>query len=191
MIADGASMACGRLRALRLECFVEIDPALGDMPIEGQSEKDLRGDTLQNKCWRVLESELPVVMRMPHNTATGSIQLLQPGKPLLNQSGTNALPLVLRQDRNRSKPVPIECAVGNGDGRERYVPNDSTVSLGDKRHGKRAVGSQCLDDELLGLIANFQRFECRDCDRGDLSDIGVRLVFDYDVCLHNVRFLLR
>lgn len=49
MIAGGARIACGRLRAIRLECFVEIDNALGNMPIERQDEKDLRRHSLMHK----------------------------------------------------------------------------------------------------------------------------------------------
>jgi len=56
---------------------VESDRALGNIAIERQCEKDFRWDSLMDKSWNVIESELLVVPRMPYETTAASVHAPQ------------------------------------------------------------------------------------------------------------------
>jgi hypothetical protein len=64
--------------ALRLESIVESDGALRCMPVERQSEEDLRWHSLMDKSRYVFEPKFPVVIRMAHETTALSIHIFQP-----------------------------------------------------------------------------------------------------------------
>jgi hypothetical protein len=49
------------------------------MSMEGQSEEDLLRYSLNHKAGYIPKPELPVVLRMSHDTAALSIQVLQAG----------------------------------------------------------------------------------------------------------------
>ena len=64
--------------AIRFESFVESDGALWSVPVERQSEKDLRWHSLMHKSRQVFEAEFPVVIRMSHETTSLNIHIFQP-----------------------------------------------------------------------------------------------------------------
>ena len=64
--------------AIRFESFMKGDFALRIMAAERQSEEDLPRNPLVHEAGDVLEPEFPVVRRMSHQTASLSIQTLQP-----------------------------------------------------------------------------------------------------------------
>ena len=63
--------------AIRLESIVKSDGALRSMPVERQSEEDLLWYSLMHKAGYILEPELPVVIRMPHETTSLSLHIFQ------------------------------------------------------------------------------------------------------------------
>ena len=69
--------------AIRLESLVESDVSLRSKSVESQSQEDLRRHPLVHKPRHVLEAKSPVVIRMPHETATLSIQVFQACQPFL------------------------------------------------------------------------------------------------------------
>lgn len=71
------SFAHTLLLAIRSESFVERDGALRSMPVERQSEKELRWNTPMHKFREVGEPEFSVVIRMPHETTSLSIHISQ------------------------------------------------------------------------------------------------------------------
>ena len=85
------------LLAICFESLVERNGALRSMSVKSEGEEDLAWHPLTHKTRHVREPELPVVIRMPHETAALSLQVSKPRKPFLYQSFANALPLVLRQ----------------------------------------------------------------------------------------------
>jgi hypothetical protein len=60
------------LLAIGREGFVESDLAPRNVPIKGQSEKDIRRHAFEYKSRLVLESELPVVVWMTNETASAT-----------------------------------------------------------------------------------------------------------------------
>lgn len=73
-----SSIACALLFAVGFESFVESDCALRSVPVERQSEKDLRWNTFMHKFRDVCEPEFSVVVRMPNETASSSIHVSKP-----------------------------------------------------------------------------------------------------------------
>jgi len=65
------------LLASGFECIVKNDRAPGSAPIEGESEEDLRWNLLKQKVGRVFEPKPLVVIRMTHNAASCSAEVLQ------------------------------------------------------------------------------------------------------------------
>jgi hypothetical protein len=65
------------LLAIRFESLVESDDALRRMPVERQSEEDFLWYTLMHKPGHALEPKFPVVIRMPHQAASLSIQAFE------------------------------------------------------------------------------------------------------------------
>jgi hypothetical protein len=127
-----STVASTLLLAIRFESFVESDRALGNISVERQCEKDFRWDSLEPESAYVLESELLVVLRMSYETTAARMHVPQLCQSFADQGFANALTLVFRQNRNRSKSVPVLRAVRNDDGRERNVPNYSAICLCDK-----------------------------------------------------------
>lgn len=56
-----------------MESLVKCDRSLGYAPIEAQSKEKFRRHPFEHQSWRVLESEFPVVLRMPDETATSGM----------------------------------------------------------------------------------------------------------------------
>ena len=136
-----SSVACTLLLAIRFEPFVESDRALRNIPVEGQCEKEFRRDSRESESVYVLESELPVVLRMADETTATRLHVPQLCQSFATQGLANALTLVFRQDGNRSKSVPVPCAVRNGHPRERNVTNYTAIHLCDKRYGEGIAGA--------------------------------------------------
>ena len=63
--------------AIRFETFVESDGALRSMPVERQSEEDLRWHSLIHQSRQVPEPEFLVVIRVSHETTSTSIHNFQ------------------------------------------------------------------------------------------------------------------
>jgi hypothetical protein len=61
--------------AVCLESFVKRDFALWNIPVKRQSEEDFLRDARMHEPGHVLESELPVILRMPNETAALSFQV--------------------------------------------------------------------------------------------------------------------
>src|SRR6056297_3283216 len=136
-----SSVSCTFLLAIRFESFVESDGSLGNIPVESKCDKEFLWHSLMDKFWNVIESELPVVLRMPYETTAASIHGPQSCQSLADQGPANALALVCRRDRNRSKSIPVRCAVGNGHGRERNVTSDPVIHLCDQRYREGIAGA--------------------------------------------------
>jgi hypothetical protein len=64
--------------AIRFESLVESDTAPRSLSVERQCEKNFRWDSFIDKFRDVIEPELFVVLRMPHETTTASLHALQP-----------------------------------------------------------------------------------------------------------------
>jgi hypothetical protein len=75
-----------------------------------------------------------------HNTASGSIQVLQSGQTFLNQRSANALTLILQQNRDRPQSEPVGCAVGNGHGGESHMSDHTAIPFRNQRHAEGVIG---------------------------------------------------
>ena len=64
-----------RLLGIRLESIVESDGALRSISVERQCEKDFRWHSLMDKPRHVFETNSLVVIRMPHETTSLSIDI--------------------------------------------------------------------------------------------------------------------
>ena len=100
------------------------------MALEGEREEDFRGNPLQPKDRRVLEPELPVILRVSHNaTPRGAKVLLKLRESFLNQGCADTLPMILRYYGDGAESVPVECSVRNCHWGERDMTNDLVVQL--------------------------------------------------------------
>lgn len=166
------------------ESFVESNRAPRDTPIEGESEENLRWYSLVHKFGYILEPELPVVIRVPDNAASRSIQVLQSKQSFPDQGRANPLPLMRWQHRNGSQSVPVGCTIGNGHGGKRQMPNHAAIQFRDQRYREGLGRAERHNDELLRVVADFQRFERSDRHFGYRVDIRLRLAFDEDPGFH-------
>jgi hypothetical protein len=98
----------------------------------------------------------------------------------MDQGLAEALALVLRPDGNRSETVPARGAVRDRHGRERNVTHHPAVEFRDQGHGQRPGGAQCLDNELLGVVADRQGRKGCHGHLGDGADVGGG--FSADAC---------
>jgi hypothetical protein len=135
---------------------VEGDHTARHRPAEGQGEEHLRRHAFEHQFRRIPEAELPVVVRMPDQAAALCAQLLQPPQPFRNQRLADAPALVLRQHRHRPQAVPVAGAVRNRHRREGDMADHAAVRFRDQRNRQRLRRAQCRDDELLGVVADFQ-----------------------------------
>jgi hypothetical protein len=119
----------------------------------------------------------------------GTVPIFQTSQPFFDQCFADALPLMLRQNGNRSQSIPVRCAVGDGHGRESNVPHHSAIHLCDQRYGTSLSGTQRLDDELLRVAADLQGLERCDRHLSDRANIVMRLVPDHDVAVYGLTFL--
>ena len=66
----------------------------------------------------------------------------------------------------------------------------TTIDFGNERYREGLGGAQCLDDELLRVIADLQGLERCNRHFGYAADIGVSLAPDFDFRFHASGFLL-
>ena len=130
--------------AIRSESFVESDRALRSMPGERESEEDLRRHALKPKSRYVPEPEFPVVSRMSHETTSLRLHRSQPRQSFLDQGLAEALPLVRRQHRNRSKSIPVWSAIRNGHRREGDMPYHPALHFCDERY-RECLGAAMMN----------------------------------------------
>ena len=64
------------------------------MPFDGEREKDFWWYSLMYKARWVLETELPVIVRLSHNAASRRIQILKTGQPFLYQGFADAVAML-------------------------------------------------------------------------------------------------
>lgn len=98
-------------RTDRSESLVERDSAPRQRPFEGHGEEDFGRNALENELRAVLEPEPSVVFRMPDQAAAARLHALKPRQAFTHQGLTDASALNLGQNRDRSEPVPVRCAV--------------------------------------------------------------------------------
>ena len=118
---------------IRFESFVESDSAPRSVSVEGPSEKDLRWNPLEHKFRHVFESEFPVVLPMSDETTSFGIQGFQPQQSLQYQGLADPPSLMLRQNRNRPKSVPVPGAIRNRHGREGIMSYHTAIQFRDQR----------------------------------------------------------
>jgi hypothetical protein len=177
-------MACTVLLAIRFECQVKLNDALRNMAIQRQGEEDLLRYALADKAPDVLEPEAPVVLRMSHEAASPGTKVFQTQYPFLYQRAANASSLVLRQDRHRSKSIPVRGPVGNRHRGKGDMSHYAPLHFSYKRDRERLGSTQCGNDELLRLIADGQRLERSGRNLGDGADIVTRFTSDEYLVRH-------
>ncbi len=63
----------------------------------------------------------------------------------------------------------------------------TAIHFCDKRYRQGLGGAQCLDDELLGVIADLQRLKRRNGHLGYRTHIGIGFAPDNDLRIHVIR----
>src|SRR5690606_204228 len=120
-----------------------------------QGEEELRRHSLDPKSRLIPEPELLVVPRMPNQTTSSRIHLLQPRQPFLDERFANPMALVLRQHRHWPQAVPVSSSVRDGHRGEGDMPNHATIHFCDQRYGERLRRAQRGNYELLGVVADL------------------------------------
>ena len=59
------------------------------------------------------------------------------------------------------------------------MPNHAPIQLSHELNSQSVGGAERGNDELLRVIADWQRTECRDCDISNGTDIGIGLTPDH------------
>lgn len=90
-----------------LESVMKSNSSLRHPAIKRQGEKNLLRNALKHQARDILKPEFCVVFRMPNEATSLRTHGFQTGQSFLYQRFANALPLVLRQYRNRPKTVPV------------------------------------------------------------------------------------
>ncbi len=77
---------------------------------------------------------------LPDNTCYVGVSFYRE-TPYANADMQSSLPLVLRQNGNRPKAIPVRCAIGNGHGRESNMPYHPAIRFCDQRYRKSFGGT--------------------------------------------------
>lgn len=91
-----------------------------------------------------------------------------------------------RQHGHRPEAIPVRRSVREGHEREGDMSDHLPIEFRDQRFRQRSGGTQRLDDELLGVLADSEGLEGGDGDGGDGVGVGVGsgLAMDEDVAVH-------
>ncbi len=123
-------------------------------------------DTVKDQIRKTLEAEPFVVFRLAHKDTSFGSQGFQQGQSLMNERFPNTLFLEFRQHRDRAETIPILTAIGNGNRREGYMAYYLSAILCDQRNSQGISSPQCINYELLCMVAMRTGLESRFGDRG-------------------------
>ncbi|ESX76053.1 hypothetical protein X757_14955 [Mesorhizobium sp. LSHC414A00] len=122
----------------------------------------MRGQFLIAQIAVASEAEAPVIGWITDQHAAFCSVHLEDRKPLVDQCTSDALPLLIRPHRYRTKPVSTVAFNSNRNWRESYVPHDVSTSDGNKRNRQITIIPQPGNDRSLRTIAERRGFESRD-----------------------------
>jgi hypothetical protein len=121
---------------------------------------------------------------MPDETASAGTQALQPRQSFPDQRAADPPALVFRQYRHRPESVPVPGTVGHRHWGEGDVSHYAPIHFRHEGDRERFAGAQGGDDELLRMITDGQRLECRGCHLGDGGDIGAGFKANTNLVFH-------